>query len=133
MLKSRIVETLGERSLLLPRYLDEALAANARAKYLFALLQAARAHAEHRDHPPTDLRGERQAAQIDDTTLDGVVAGSQRIEPGLYAVPQAGRIHADLFTAGLRRLTRPPLPPLHRFTTPSLAYEDCLDAGLGRA
>jgi len=99
MLKLRIVETLGERSLLLPRYLDEALAANAKAKYLFALLQAARAHADHPESPPTDLRGERQAAQIDDTTLDGVVGSSQRLEPGLYAVPQAGRIHADLFTA----------------------------------
>ncbi len=106
MLKSRIVETLGERSLLLPHYLDEALAANARAKYLFALLQAAQAHAEHPDRPPTDLRGERQAAEIDDTTLDGVVAGSQRIEPGLYAVPQAVRIHADLFTA-LADMIRP--------------------------
>jgi hypothetical protein len=106
MLKSRIVETLGESSLLLPYYLVEALAANARAKYLFALLQAAQAHAEHPDRPPADLRGERQAAGIDDTTLDGVVAGSQRIEPGIYLVPQAGRIHVDLFTA-LADMIRP--------------------------
>jgi uncharacterized protein Yka (UPF0111/DUF47 family) len=106
MLKSHIVETLGEPSLLLPRYLDDALAANARAKYLFALLQAARAHAERPVQPPTDLRGERVAAQIDDTILDGVVAGSQRIEPGLYVVPQGGRIHAHLFTA-LADMIRP--------------------------
>jgi len=106
MLKLRIVETLGEKSLLLPHYLDDALAANARAKYLFALLQAAQAHAEHPDRPPIDLRGERQAAQIDDTTLDGVVADSQRIEHGIYAVPQASRIHVDLFTA-LADMIRP--------------------------
>lgn len=106
MLKSRIVETLGEKSLLLPHYLDDALTANARAKYLFALLQAAQAHAEHPDRPPTDLRGERQAAQIDDTTLDGVVVGSQRIEHRIYSVPQAGRIHVDLFTA-LADMIRP--------------------------
>src|SRR5512139_835899 len=106
MLKSRIVETLGEKSLLLPHYLVEALAANARAKYLFALLQAAQVHAEHPDRPPTDLRGERQAAGIDDTTLDGVATGSQCIEPGIYLVPQAGRIHVDLFTA-LADMIRP--------------------------
>jgi|GEM_PF-1578732 len=100
MLKLCIVETLGEKSLLLPHYLGEALVANARAKYLFALLQAAKAHAEHPNRPPADLRGERQAAQINDATLDGVVAGSQRLEPGLYKVPQGTRIHADLFTAG---------------------------------
>ncbi|WP_374088935.1 hypothetical protein [Methylomicrobium lacus] len=99
MLKSCIVETLGEKSLLLPHYLGEALKANARAKYLFALLQAAKAHAEHPHRLPADLRGERQAAQINDATLDGVVAGSRRLEKGLYKVPQSVRIHADLFAA----------------------------------
>jgi len=106
MLKSRIVETLGERSLLVPHYLEEALAANARVKYLFALLQAAQAHAENPQRPPADLRSERQAAEIGDTALDGVVVGSQRIEPGLYAVPQSARIHADLFTS-LADMIRP--------------------------
>ncbi|HSN23646.1 MAG TPA: hypothetical protein VLS45_05690, partial [Methylomicrobium sp.] len=99
MLKSSIVETLGESSLLLPHYLGEALVANARAKYLFALLQAAQAHAEHPDRVLTDLRAERQSAQINDATLDSVIAASQRIEPGLYKVPQGSRIHADLLNA----------------------------------
>ncbi|MDD1612042.1 MAG: hypothetical protein LUQ57_02760 [Methylococcaceae bacterium] len=85
--------------MLLPHYLGEAFAANARAKYLFALMQEAKAHAEHPHRPPADLLGERQAAQINDATLDGVVAGSQRLESGLYKVPQCGRIHADLFAA----------------------------------
>lgn len=106
MLKSHIVGSLGEQSLLLPHYLNEALVANARAKYLFTLLQAAQAHAEHPDRPSADLRSERLAARIDDTLLDGVIAGSQRIETGLYTIPLAGRIHAALLAA-LADMIRP--------------------------
>ncbi len=106
MLKSHIVGALGEQSLLLPHYLNEAFVANARAKYLVTLLQAARAHAEHPERTQDDLHGERLTAEIDDASLDGVIAGSQRIEAGVYRVPLSGRIHAALLAA-LTAMTRP--------------------------
>ena len=45
MEKSHIVEALGEEGLRLPALLNEALAANDRAKYLFTVLQVAQGHA----------------------------------------------------------------------------------------
>lgn len=58
MVKARIVDELGEQALLLPVRVNEALAANDRAKYLMTLLQFARAHADHPDSPATDLSPE---------------------------------------------------------------------------
>lgn len=99
MLKSRVVEVLGEKNLLLPHLLEEALIANARAKYLFALLQAAQAHAEQPERAVVDLRAERRAAQIDDARYDEIVAASQSLGHGSYAVPMAARIHGELLAA----------------------------------
>ncbi|MGB7988299.1 MAG: hypothetical protein WCF44_02820, partial [Candidatus Methylophosphatis roskildensis] len=44
--KTRIIDALGEPKLLLPALVNEALAANDRAKYYFALLQIAQARAD---------------------------------------------------------------------------------------
>jgi uncharacterized protein Yka (UPF0111/DUF47 family) len=49
--KNAIIEVLGERALLLPKALQEALAANDRLKLCFSLLQAAERHAEHPELP----------------------------------------------------------------------------------
>ena len=76
--KTRIVAALGERRLLLPALLNEALAANDRAKYRFTLLQTAKAHADSPDEAFSDLRTERLACGITDTSYDDVVAGTAR-------------------------------------------------------
>ncbi len=55
MEKSRIVEALGEEGLRLPALLNEALAANDRAKYLFTVLQVAQGHAEHPGGPAAGI------------------------------------------------------------------------------
>ena len=52
MKKTEIVGELGEGSLLVPEYVNQALAANNRVKYYFTLLQAARQHA---DNPEMNL------------------------------------------------------------------------------
>lgn len=73
MTKARIVGELGEAGLLLPALVNEALAANDRAKYLMTLLQVAREHADHPDLAATDLKQERLACGVVDAELDTVV------------------------------------------------------------
>jgi uncharacterized protein Yka (UPF0111/DUF47 family) len=63
--KDSIISVLGERALLLPRQLAEALAANERLKMSFTLLQAAERHADHPDDPVPDFTAERRAAGLD--------------------------------------------------------------------
>jgi len=90
--KTRIVEVLGDRGLLLPALINQALAANDRAKYRFALLQSARAHADHPDSALASLQRERDAAGVKDASLDAVVAGSARLQGDDYRIPKARQI-----------------------------------------
>ena len=53
--KTRIIDALGEQSLLLPEQVNRALAANDRVKYLFTLLQAATQHADAPDAPCPEI------------------------------------------------------------------------------
>jgi uncharacterized protein Yka (UPF0111/DUF47 family) len=106
--KSLIVGVLGETGLLVPELVHQALAANARAKYFFTLLQLARAHADAIDASVPDLRSDRELAGIDDNRFDAVVAGSRRDHGDAYHIPLATviveRVLADLdaMTAPLR-------------------------------
>ena len=86
MAKDRIIATLGERRLLLPGFVTQALAANDRVKYLLTLVQSARAAAD--GAAQTSLRDERVACGVEDARLDRVVAESVR-EPRWYRVPGA--------------------------------------------
>jgi uncharacterized protein Yka (UPF0111/DUF47 family) len=104
--KVRIVEALGERNLLLPTLVNRALAANDRAKYRFTLLQSARTHADQPQAPSSPLRREREASGVEDAELDGVVAGSGKLDGDLYRIPQAERICAGL-AGDLRAMLAP--------------------------
>jgi CHAD domain-containing protein len=95
--KARIVGELGEPVLLLPALVNEALAANDRAKYRMTLLQAARAQADHPDAAASDFRRERVACGITDDELDGIVPRSRKEGDDLYAIPAARRLHDGLF------------------------------------
>ena len=106
MTKARIVGELGETSLLLPALVNEALAANDRAKYLMTLLQVAREHADHPDLAATDVKQERLACGVADAELDTVVARSRKEGPDAYLVPAARRIH-DLLVDDVRRMLTP--------------------------
>lgn len=97
--KREVVEELGEQALLLPITLNRGLAANGRAKYLLSLLQTARSWADSPTGPCPTLHEERVAAGVADPGLDRVVAGANRLEPDLYLVPEAARIHGDLVAA----------------------------------
>jgi uncharacterized protein Yka (UPF0111/DUF47 family) len=101
-----MVDELGERELLLPALVNEALAANDRAKYLMTLLQTARNHADHPQEAPPDLKAERLACGVTDTELDAVVGASRKAGAGVYAIPGARRIH-DLLGEEVRRMLAP--------------------------
>jgi uncharacterized protein Yka (UPF0111/DUF47 family) len=103
--KSRIVGELGEQELLLPALVNEALAANDRAKYLMTLLQAARQHADQPDLAPADLAPERVACGIEEDT-DGVVERSIRAGSDGYRIPRARWIH-DRLVDEVRRMLAP--------------------------
>jgi uncharacterized protein Yka (UPF0111/DUF47 family) len=90
--KTRILDSLNERTLLLPSLVNMALAANDRVKYRFTLLQTAQSHAERPDAPSTRLRSERMAAGVQDSQLDDVVDGSVRVDGGRYRIPMSPAI-----------------------------------------
>ncbi len=94
--KARMVAELGEQGLLLPALVNEALAANDRAKYLLTLLQAARCHANQPDQAAADLQPERLAAGVEDADLDAVVAAGRKEGPDDYVMPGVRRIHDRL-------------------------------------
>lgn len=94
--KARIVEALGERRLLLPDLLNEALSANDRIKYRLTVLQSAKARADFPDETFSDLRAERLACGITDTAYDDVVGGTIRQGADTYALPQGRELCAAL-------------------------------------
>ena len=94
--KARIIAALGERRLLLPALLNEALVANDRAKYRLTLLQTAKAHADSPDLPFSDLRTERLACGITDTSFDDVVAETARRGADTYTIPKLRELCAAL-------------------------------------
>jgi len=93
--KDSIVQELGEAPF--PSLVNKALAANDRAKYLMALLQMAREHADHPDSGFTNLKQERMACGIGEPAFDAVVEGSSQVADGLYRVPDLGHIQKQMF------------------------------------
>jgi hypothetical protein len=85
MPKERMIETLGERQLLLPGLVAGALVANDRVKYLLTLLQTARAAANGAPGV-SSLREERVASGVDDPRLDHVISDSAREPDGSYRI-----------------------------------------------
>lgn len=85
--KQTIIAELGDQQILAPDRIAESLIANDRVKYYFALLQTARANADHPIVPPPNLRAERLASRLDDVWLDDVVAATRQDRGGCYRVP----------------------------------------------
>jgi hypothetical protein len=104
--KAGILEQIGERSLLLPELIHQGLAATDRLKYYLTLLQTAYAHAGSSGGQVSDLRAEREAAGIDDETLDGVVGNSRMLSPTVVHIPGAAAILERIF-ADVRQMLEP--------------------------
>jgi len=85
-MKAQVLEFIGEHDLNLSSAIDAALAANARVKYYFSLLQTAAIRASHPEQPVDSLCRERLASGVEDRALDELVANS-RLENGRYSLP----------------------------------------------
>ena len=98
--KTLIVDELGDRALLLPQRLQEALAANDQVKLRLTALQAAELHADHPDGALPDFSAERRAANLAEPGLEAIVAESRRETDGRLHVPgsadQRGKILYDI-------------------------------------
>ena len=90
--KTAIVEALGETKLVLPRLVNDALAANDRIKYLLTLLQVARHFADSPDGPPPTLASERAQVGIDDAVFDEMPASAVVAGPGMYRLGGLARL-----------------------------------------
>ncbi|MBB6254709.1 DUF47 family protein [Nitrospirillum iridis] len=90
--KTRIVDLLGERALVVPALIATALTANEQAKYLLALLQMAAAQAENPQIPAPTLKAEREACGMEDAGLDRAIALTENDGGGQYHIPGAARI-----------------------------------------
>jgi len=84
--KGTMIDVLGARALLLPRRLEEALAANDRLKVRLTLLQAAERHADHPEEPVPDFLAERHAAGMDGELDELGIADSRRESNGALHV-----------------------------------------------
>lgn len=95
--KTRIIDALGEPRLLLPTLVNQALAANDRAKFYFTLLQMAQTHADDPQRSTPELIAERTAAGLDEESLDALPTRSTRLEPGRYSMPEVSTLCKRLF------------------------------------
>ena len=94
--KSLMMDELGERALLLPDQLSEALAANDRVKFLLTLMQTAERRADRAEGPTPDLSAERRAAGIVDASLDRSLAEVRREADGALYLPGAAALRQSV-------------------------------------
>jgi len=105
--KLAIVRELGEGALLLPEFVNLALEANERVKYLMTLLQVAKEQADHPGRPVdrVDLGDERTRARLDGT-LDEIVRAARREPDGACRLPGAAHLHG-LLLEGIEAMIAP--------------------------
>ncbi|HUO54534.1 MAG TPA: hypothetical protein VMU18_07330 [Rhodoblastus sp.] len=92
--KVAIVESLGERAVLLPALIAEALAANDRLKIRLSLLQEASAQAAEPGRTALSLENERRSVGLDDPAFSATIAGAKPIDAAHFAAPGAARLAA---------------------------------------
>lgn len=98
--KSAIVEHLGEKGLLVPELITEALRANDRAKLRMTVLQEAVARARHPGQASRSLEVELRAAGMDGAALEQALSGARLLTDGAINVPDAeglvAGVHDDI-------------------------------------
>lgn len=103
--KTWVIQQLGKNELLLPTALNAALAANDRAKYFFTLLQVAKDHAVNPEDEVSNLKNERLACGIDDSSFDKIVEQAQKDQEN-YKIPKAKEILENI-TAAIKEMILP--------------------------
>lgn len=105
LMKTQVLEAIGEAGLKRPAEVGEALAANGRLKYYFSLLQMATLHADNPDQFQDSMRKERLEAGVAEAKLDEVVGGSQR-QNGYYQIQGCSTLLARI-ARDLRIMAKP--------------------------
>jgi uncharacterized protein Yka (UPF0111/DUF47 family) len=96
IMKSQIIEELGQADILLPSLVAEGLAANDRIKVRMSALQAASNHAQQPDRPAADLRVECSAAGIPPAALTTLIGGAHLAGDGRMAAPNLARLMKEI-------------------------------------
>ena len=94
--KSAIVQLLGERAVLLPSLLADAVAANDRLKLRLTLLQEAVSHARHPEQKPRSFDSERRAVGLADGQYDTMIAGARTLAGDRIMAPGAKMLVAGI-------------------------------------
>jgi len=94
--KTEVVERLGEKAVLLPSLIGDALAANDRIKLRLSLLQEAASQAQAPNREPRLFRTERQAARLDAPALDALIVGAHALGPTRFFIPGASDLLAGM-------------------------------------
>jgi hypothetical protein len=85
--KAAIVERLGEKAVLLPSLIGEALAANDRIKVRLSLLQDAALHAQAPQHEAHHFGRDKGSAGLGELDPGAFVAGARLLGPGKLLIP----------------------------------------------
>src|SRR5579863_6432220 len=96
--KTAVMERLGEKAVLLPTLIGDALSANDRIKLRLSLLQEAALQARTPSREARLFRSERQAAHLDAPGLDSLVAGARALSPTRLFIPGARELLAGMST-----------------------------------
>jgi len=87
--KVEIVERLGERAILLPKLIDEGLAANDRIKIRLSLLQEAAAQVSHPGRAAPSIERELRSVALNDPIYSATVSGARPIDADTFMAPGA--------------------------------------------
>ena len=94
--KTEVVGRLGEKAVLLPSLIGDALAANDRIKLRLSLLQEAASQAQAPKREPRLFRAERQAAHLDAPGFDALIVGAHALGPTRFFIPGASDLLAGM-------------------------------------
>jgi uncharacterized protein Yka (UPF0111/DUF47 family) len=96
VMKSQIIQQLGQADILLPSLIAEGLAANDRIKVRLSALQAAAHHAQAPDRPATELHVECHAAGIAPAALATLIGGAHLAGDGRMTAPNLARLMKEI-------------------------------------
>ena len=96
IMKSQIIEQLGQADILLPSLVAEGLAANDRIKVRMSALQAAVHHAREPDHAVADLHVECRAAGVAPAALATLIGGAHLAGNGRIIAPNLARLMKEI-------------------------------------
>jgi hypothetical protein len=131
-MKAEVVERLGEKAVLLPSLIGDALAANDRIKLRLSLLQEAASQAQAPSREPRLFHVERRAAHLDAPWLDSLVAGARALGPTRLFIPGATKLLAGM-TADLSSMLAPLQAADSEASRPFVARAEALTRSLPAA